>query len=92
MGGDEFLFVFPDTFFQESHSIRERLQNALLRSNREINKDYSIQFSMGCSEYLPAKPRGLDELIAIANQEMYEEKKKERIRKINRSIEMCYYL
>jgi diguanylate cyclase (GGDEF)-like protein/PAS domain S-box-containing protein len=78
MGGDEFLLVFPDTPFQESHSIRERLQNALLQLNREINKEYNIQFSMGFSEYSPVKPRGLDELIAIADQEMYEEKRKNK--------------
>jgi len=71
----EWVLVFPDTPFQESHSIRERLQNALLQLNREINKEYNIQFSMGFSEYSPAKPRGLDELIAIADQEMYEEKR-----------------
>lgn len=78
MGGDEFLLVFPDTPFQESHSIRERLQNALLQLNREVKEDYNIQISMGFSEYSPTKPMGLDELIAIADQRMYEEKRKNK--------------
>jgi hypothetical protein len=29
---------------------------------------------MGFSEYLPDKPKTLDELITIADQEMYKEK------------------
>jgi len=33
---------------------------------------------MGFSEYLPDKPETLDELIAIADQRMYEEKKKNK--------------
>jgi diguanylate cyclase (GGDEF)-like protein/PAS domain S-box-containing protein len=78
MGGDEFLLVFPDTPFQESHFIRERLQNALSQLNRELKKDYNIQFSMGFSEYSPAMPSDLDELIAIADQEMYEAKRKNK--------------
>jgi len=33
---------------------------------------------MGFSEYLPDKPKTLNELIRIADQRMYEEKKKKK--------------
>jgi diguanylate cyclase (GGDEF)-like protein/PAS domain S-box-containing protein len=78
MGGDEFLLIFPDSSLQEASLIRNRLEEELLQLNREIKKDYNIQFSMGFSEYVPEKPKPLDELIAIADQRMYEEKKKNK--------------
>jgi diguanylate cyclase (GGDEF)-like protein/PAS domain S-box-containing protein len=78
MGGDEFLLIFPDSSLKEVSLIRERLQKKLSQLNKKIKKDYQIKFSMGFSEYLPDKPETLDELIAIADQRMYEEKKKNK--------------
>jgi diguanylate cyclase (GGDEF)-like protein/PAS domain S-box-containing protein len=76
MGGDEFLLIFPDSSLKEVSLIRGRLQKNLSQLNKKIKKDYQIKFSMGFSEYLPDKPETLDELIHIADQRMYEEKKK----------------
>jgi diguanylate cyclase (GGDEF)-like protein/PAS domain S-box-containing protein len=78
MGGDEFLLIFPDSSLKESSLIRSRLQKKLSRLNKSIKKNYIIKFSMGFSEYLPDKPKVLDELINIADQRMYEEKKKNK--------------
>jgi diguanylate cyclase (GGDEF)-like protein/PAS domain S-box-containing protein len=78
MGGDEFLLIFPDSSLKESSLIRSRLQKKLSRLNKSIKKNYIIKFSMGFSEYLPDKPKALDELINIADQRMYEEKKKNK--------------
>jgi diguanylate cyclase (GGDEF)-like protein/PAS domain S-box-containing protein len=77
MGGDEFLLIFPDSSLKEVSLIRGRLQKNLSQLNKKIKKDYQIKFSMGFSEYLPDKPKSLDELIHIADQRMYEEKKEE---------------
>jgi len=78
MGGDEFLLIFPDNSLKEASLIRSRLQKNLSQLNKKIKKDYQIKFSMGFSEYLPDKPETLDKLIAIADQRMYEEKKKDK--------------
>ncbi|MEA2021588.1 MAG: PAS domain S-box protein [Candidatus Caldatribacteriota bacterium] len=75
MGGDEFLLIFPDNSLKEVSLIINRLQNNLSKLNKSIKKNYQIKFSMGFSEYLPDKPKTLDELIAIADRRMYEEKK-----------------
>jgi len=75
MGGDEFLLVLPDNSIKEASLIRERLEEALSQLNHQIKKNYQIQFSIGFSEYLPDKSKSLDELIAMADQEMYQEKK-----------------
>ncbi|MEA1940440.1 MAG: GGDEF domain-containing protein, partial [Candidatus Caldatribacteriota bacterium] len=78
MGGDEFLLIFPDNSLKEVSLIRNRLQKNLSKLNKSIKKNYRIKFSMGFSEYLPDKPKIMDELIAIADQKMYEEKKKNK--------------
>jgi len=78
MGGDEFLLIFPDSSLKEVSLIINRLQKNLSQLNKTIKKDYSIKFSMGFSEYLPDKPKTSNELIRIADQRMYEEKKKKR--------------
>ncbi len=78
MGGDEFLLIFPDSSLKEVSLIRGRLQKNLSQLNKKIKKNYQIKFSMGFSEYLPDKPETLDELIHIADQRMYEEKKKNK--------------
>jgi len=78
MGGDEFLLIFPDNSLKEVPLIRNRLEKNLSQLNKRIKKDYQIKFSMGFSEYLPDKPKVLDELINIADQRMYEGKKKNK--------------
>jgi diguanylate cyclase (GGDEF)-like protein/PAS domain S-box-containing protein len=78
MGGDEFLLAFPDSSLKEAPLIRERLEEELFSLNKSINKDYQIRFSIGFSEYLPSESQTSDELIMIADQRMYEDKKKKR--------------
>ena len=76
MGGDEFLIAFPDNSIQQASLIRERLGKKLSILNHNIKKDYQIRFSIGFSEYLSSEPKSVDELISIADQLMYEEKRK----------------
>ena len=75
MGGDEFLLVFPESSLGDVRLIRNRLEEKLHQLNCKIEKNYQIQFSIGFSEYDPKKPKSLDKLIAIADQQMYKEKK-----------------
>jgi len=78
IGGDEFLLTFPNTSIQEAPLIRSRLEEKLVPLNRKISKNYQIQFSMGFVEYLPGAAKPLDKLITIADQRMYEDKKKKK--------------
>lgn len=85
VGGDEFLLAFPGSSLKDVYSIKERLSEALAALNNEIKtkKNCDVQLSMGFSEYLPEKPENLDDLIAVADQQMYKEKnsrKRDRIR------------
>ena len=75
MGGDEFLVIFLDSSLNEIPIIRKRLSKELNRLNQISKKPYKIEFSIGFSNYDPANPQPMDELIRIADQKMYEEKK-----------------
>ena len=76
MGGDEFLLIFPDSSLKDLSRIKERFNKNLIKLNQIINKPYKIGFSMGISCYDPDNPQHMDELIRIADNRMYEEKKK----------------
>ncbi|MBA7531589.1 hypothetical protein ES705_23802 [subsurface metagenome] len=76
VGGDEFLLIFPDSSFNEAPLIRERLNKNLEKLNQTLDKPYNIGFSVGFSCYDPDHPQSIDELIGIADENMYKEKKK----------------
>lgn len=75
MGGDEFLLTFLDSSLNEIPIIRKRLNKELTRLNQISKKPYKIEFSTGFSSYDPANPQLMNELIRIADQNMYKEKK-----------------
>ena len=75
MGGDEFLVIFLDSSLNEVPIIRKRLSKELARLNQISKKPYKIGFSTGFSNYDPNNPQSMDELIRIADQNMYKEKK-----------------
>ncbi len=76
MGGDEFLLIFPDSSLKDLSIIKERLNKNLIKLNQTIKKSYKIGFSIGISCYDPDNPQSMDELIRIADNRMYEEKKR----------------
>ena len=78
MGGDEFLLIFPDSALKEASLIKERLDKDLTKLNYSLKKPYKIDLCIGLSEYDPDHPLTMDELIRIADQKMYEEKKKKK--------------
>jgi len=78
MGGDEFLLIFPDNSLKDASQIKERLNKNLIELNQTLKKSYKIEFSIGLSEYDPDKPLSMDELIRIADQKMYEEKRRKK--------------
>jgi len=76
MGGDEFLVIFLNSSLNEIPIIRERLSKELARLNQISKKPYKIGFRTGFSNYDPANPQPMNELIRIADQNMYKEKKR----------------
>jgi diguanylate cyclase (GGDEF)-like protein/PAS domain S-box-containing protein len=78
IGGDEFLLIFPEDSLNDASLIRGRLNKNLKKLNQKLAKPYKIDFSIGLSCYDPSNPLSIEELIKIADENMYEEKKKKK--------------
>jgi len=78
MGGDEFLLIFLESSLNDAPIIRKRLSKNLEKLNQKLNRPYKIDFSIGLSYYNPSDPLSIEELIKIADENMYEEKKKKK--------------
>jgi len=78
MRGDEFLLIFPDNSLNNAPLIRKRLSKNLEKLNQKLAKPYKIDFSIGLSCYDPSNHLSIEELIKIADENMYEEKKKKK--------------
>jgi len=81
IGGDEFMLIFLESSLNNAPLIRERLSKNLEKLNQSLNKPYKISFSIGLSCYNPSNPLSIEELIRIADENMYGEKKKKKERK-----------
>ncbi len=78
IGGDEFLIIFPDSSSKDVPLIKKRINKNLKKSNQKLAKPYKIDFSIGISCYDPSNPSSIDELIKIADEDMYGKKKKKK--------------
>jgi PleD family two-component response regulator len=58
--------------------IRNRLQYYIDSENSRENRDYKISLSTGIACYNPENPCSIDELMAEADQLMYEQKKSKK--------------
>jgi len=83
IGGDEFLLILSDTSPEKAPIINEKINKKLEKLNQKLAKPYKIDFSIGLSYYDPSNPLSIEELIRIADENMYEDKKKKKRRKIN---------
>jgi diguanylate cyclase (GGDEF)-like protein len=75
MGGDEFLLLFPKAKLTESYNLIERLEQQL---NQQQIHGIPIDFSFGFSEFHPDAPLSPEELVKMADMNMYTEKMKKK--------------
>ncbi len=78
VGGDEFLIICPDSSSDNAPRIIERIKENLAELNKQIDKSYRIDFSIGFSDYDPINPESIEKLIQLADQRMYEDKKNKK--------------
>ena len=82
IGGDEFTVLITEPHRAATEKIVSRhLQDNLRLHNEEAEKGYELSASIGMVHYDPEQPCSLDELLARADELMYEQKqlKKETI-------------
>ena len=76
LGGDEFLIILPKCNLVNAEEIWSNILKDFEKINLEEDKAFIISVSHGFCEYAPQSQMSLDELIAVADEKMYEEKKK----------------
>jgi len=74
LGGDEFLLIFPQCTVKQAVYIWNRIDEKIDSFNAKKTKPYSISLSRGFAEYDPVNDKSADQLITIADKEMYKHK------------------
>lgn len=74
LGGDEFLLIFPQCPNENTMVVWKRIAKKVAEFNATQTKPYAISLSRGFAEYDPNEEKFVDQLIAIADQEMYKHK------------------
>jgi diguanylate cyclase (GGDEF)-like protein/PAS domain S-box-containing protein len=74
LGGDEFLIIFPQCAVAQAVGIGQRIVKKLAAYNKRCIKPYTVSLSYGFAEYGPGRKKTIDQLLTVADQEMYKQK------------------
>ena len=75
-GGDEFFIFAADYTEEDAMALRRRIQKSLDICNRNAGRPYTLGVSIGACITVPKPGSTIFQLITIADNRMYEEKKK----------------
>ncbi|MDD3951329.1 MAG: diguanylate cyclase [Desulfobacterales bacterium] len=75
MGGDEFVALAIDSEEINPQTMIDRFQSRIETHNHTANRRYKLSVSVGFASLNFENPSSLDELLAEADQRMYEQKK-----------------
>lgn len=73
-GGDEFIALLTNTSQQAAGRTMEQLSKNVADYNQQAGNPWQLAFSWGCVEYDPHTHHNLNEVIAVADQRMYQVK------------------
>lgn len=76
-GGDEFIIVFETGDELQVDRLRTFIHQELRECNRQANKDYDIETSIGCAKFND-NIQYVPEFIALADASLYAEKQRRR--------------
>ncbi|WP_105616517.1 sensor domain-containing diguanylate cyclase [Vallitalea okinawensis] len=75
LGGDEFLIVLPNTTLEQAESVWERIKQEYELINKEEKRKYILSASHGISYCNCDNDTYIDNLVNMADEKMYEEKR-----------------
>ncbi|MFW5784188.1 MAG: GGDEF domain-containing protein, partial [Spirochaetota bacterium] len=78
LGGDEFTVFAGKADASKIRIMRERLERISGEVTSTIDKEYSIELSVGFYEYSEGGPDSLPQMIDLADASMYVEKRRNR--------------
>jgi diguanylate cyclase (GGDEF)-like protein/PAS domain S-box-containing protein len=82
IGGDEFAVLQMKNPENYTTVTRDRLQEAIVSHNAGTDRPYTLSISLGTEIYDPQEPTPLKQLMSVADQKMYEQKKTRNINKL----------
>ena len=74
LGGDEFVVLAPEASSATQEVLLRRFQKALKKANAGETR-YDLSVSVGVARFDPKHPISLGELMAQADEAMYEQKR-----------------
>lgn len=75
LGGDEFLIIFVGSDIVQAESIWNRIHDDFRKINEMENRKYIISASHGIEEFKFNSDEYIDEIINLADEKMYNEKR-----------------
>lgn len=78
LGGDEFLLIFPNCNLKKARLIWKRIEQERRVANAPRDGLYPISFSHGLAEYTAEKNLSIDDLVTLADEQMYRTKANHR--------------
>ncbi|MFH1078854.1 MAG: sensor domain-containing diguanylate cyclase [Pseudomonadota bacterium] len=78
VGGDEFAVLALGTPWEYPDLLKDRLQQQIDLHNCSQNRDYHLSLSIGIAESDPSSVVSIDDLMFLADERMYENKKSKK--------------
>ncbi|GGX12491.1 GGDEF domain-containing protein [Pigmentiphaga litoralis] len=78
LGGDEFVVMVTSMETGMLAATRQRLQAAVDAYNQATQRGYTLAFSVGSVELDPNRHKTIQDLLSVADKEMYEHKRSKR--------------
>lgn len=82
LGGDEFAVIVIEITSMNPDVFLKRLQENIDANNAEETRPYKLAMSWGMAIYNPGSPMSLNDLISLADERMYAQKKAKSNRRI----------
>jgi diguanylate cyclase (GGDEF)-like protein/PAS domain S-box-containing protein len=78
IGGDEFAVLATEITRTDDARVVKRVEDALQRANEIPDREFTLSLSIGLAYFDPERPQALEELIAEADERMYQAKHSQR--------------
>ena len=78
VGGDEFLILLECEEENFQNIFRKRVKNACATFNAQSARPFLVEISLGIADFHPTPDTNTQEIIALADQDLYESKKQRR--------------
>lgn len=73
-GGDEFVLLLAQVTLSECQLLISRIEDSACKLNESLEDIATFSFSFGVAEFDPKQPSELEELLQIADADMYKNK------------------